>query len=268
MGALADQMRGQQILVIDDDRAATDCLVELVHDIDLKLTQSEKASYQLLKAAKSGKYYPVVMINIALNSSFIQDIVSSLRMVRTYRWPHIILYSSQHQALSPDISEVSDYIVLSEDSAELMQAIEKGYEQYTQNMDKINQQFMSQKPRILLVEDDKINQKVASMMLQTINCEFEICDNGKQALERIVNKHYDLLLLDLGLPDLDGYEVTRQIRKSENENTHLPIVAITAFVSENELNKCFAVGMDDIVIKPVKRDHLQQTIATNLMAKV
>ena len=113
--------------------------------------------------------------------------------------------------------------------------------------------------RILLVDDHRMNQVVAEDMLKTIGLEVAIADNGRQAVERALTEHFDLVLMDLQMPDMDGYEATRTIRKQAHLEA-MPILAMTAHVMSSVHERCMAAGMDGHVDKPVDLEHLYRIL--------
>ncbi|MGB4497390.1 MAG: response regulator, partial [Methylococcaceae bacterium] len=112
--------------------------------------------------------------------------------------------------------------------------------------------------KILLVEDDEINQEVAIGLLEPFNFKIDIANNGKEAVEMILRKSYDLVLMDMQMPIMDGVSATIEIRKTNQE---LPIVAMTANAMEREKDKCLAAGMNDHIAKPIKIEILLSTLA-------
>jgi two-component system sensor histidine kinase/response regulator len=114
--------------------------------------------------------------------------------------------------------------------------------------------------RILLAEDNRINQMVALGLLQNIGYTAVVAANGVQVLEALAKNPYDLILMDCQMPEMDGYEATRQIRASQI--SPMPrIVAMTANAMRGESEKCLAAGMDDYMSKPVRLDRLREMIA-------
>ena len=107
---------------------------------------------------------------------------------------------------------------------------------------------------ILLVEDNEINQQVARELLEAAGFVIEIADNGQVAVNSVTKKEYDLVLMDLQMPVMDGFEAVRRIRKSGN--TELPIVAMTADAMSGVEEKVLQVGMNDYVTKPIRPDRL------------
>lgn len=107
---------------------------------------------------------------------------------------------------------------------------------------------------ILLVEDNEINQKVACMMLNSFGCKVDIAHNGREALEKAQKNVYDLILMDLSLPDMDGLEVTRKIQSSVTlMRDSTPIVALTAHALEETKNDCISAGMLSVITKPIEK---------------
>jgi two-component system sensor histidine kinase/response regulator len=114
--------------------------------------------------------------------------------------------------------------------------------------------------RILVVEDNNVNQLVALGQLQRLGHECLIAASGNAALELVRNETFDLILMDCQMPDMDGYEATRHIRQMEGTVARVPIVAITAHALPGEREKCLAAGMNDYLAKPVSIEQLGAVI--------
>ena len=111
-----------------------------------------------------------------------------------------------------------------------------------------------QSPRVLLVEDVRIAQKLAQMALEAIHCKVDVVLSGNEALELVEENQYDLILMDLGLPDIDGITVTETIRRPGEQNENTPIVALTAHGDELYQQECQEIGMNDYVMKPLTEE--------------
>ena len=117
------------------------------------------------------------------------------------------------------------------------------------------------KPRILLAEDNEINQRITMRLLEKLGAVAEAVVNGKLAVEAISKKRYDLIFMDCQMPEMDGFEATAVIRNRERDGDHkTPICALTANAMEGDREKCMAAGMDDYVTKPVSVEKLQAAI--------
>lgn len=115
--------------------------------------------------------------------------------------------------------------------------------------------------RILIVEDNIVNQKVAARLLEKAGYRCDVAADGIEALEALSRINYDLVLMDCQMPRLDGFEATRQIREREQDSgRHTPIVAMTANVAKGDRERCLESGMDAYLSKPVKRKELYETL--------
>jgi CheY-like chemotaxis protein len=118
--------------------------------------------------------------------------------------------------------------------------------------------------RILLVEDNKVNQLVASKFLHQWDLKVIIANNGQEAVDLIQRRQFDLVLMDLQMPEMDGFEATRQIRHRTDEKKALPIIALTASAAEEVRTKVIDWGMDDFVSKPFNPSELHLKISKYL----
>jgi PAS domain S-box-containing protein len=117
--------------------------------------------------------------------------------------------------------------------------------------------------RVLLAEDNPINQKVALRMLERWGCEVDVVGDGQSAVAAIETASYDAVLMDCHMPGLDGYEATLEIRRLERlTGEHVPIIAMTANALDGDRDRCLSVGMDDYVRKPVKPEDLWKALYT------
>ncbi|MBV9034071.1 MAG: response regulator [Acidobacteriaceae bacterium] len=111
--------------------------------------------------------------------------------------------------------------------------------------------------RILLVEDNMVNQKVAVLMLKRLGVEADIANNGAEALQAIESAHYRLVLMDCQMPEMDGFEATRRIRTQNGYGATVPIIAMTANAFAEDREACLAAGMNDYLPKPVREGELR-----------
>jgi signal transduction histidine kinase/CheY-like chemotaxis protein len=110
--------------------------------------------------------------------------------------------------------------------------------------------------RLLLVEDNLVNQKVARHMVERWGWHVDVAANGREGLEAVKLVRYDLVLMDCQMPEMDGFQATREIRALEGEMIDLPIVAMTANAMEGDRDRCLEAGMNDYITKPIVRSEL------------
>jgi PAS domain S-box-containing protein len=114
--------------------------------------------------------------------------------------------------------------------------------------------------RVLLVEDNVMNQKVAVRLLNKVGCSVDVAANGKEALSVAMRLDYDAILMDCQMPIMDGWEATRRLRQFGGKLSRIPIIGLTAAVTEAELRRCVEAGMNDYLTKPVDFRRLGQTL--------
>lgn len=117
--------------------------------------------------------------------------------------------------------------------------------------------------RVLLVEDNPVNQKVARTVLERLGCRVEVAENGRAALDKAGNS-YDIIFMDITMPEMDGFEATHQLRAQPGANQNTPIIAMTALAMRGDRERCLAAGMNDYLQKPVTRRSLATLMALYL----
>ncbi|MGH2850740.1 MAG: response regulator [Solirubrobacteraceae bacterium] len=114
--------------------------------------------------------------------------------------------------------------------------------------------------RILVVEDSPVNRVVAVSMLERAGFHVHSVNDGREALDALSTTSYDAVLMDCQMPNLDGYEATRELRRRERDGRHTPVIAMTAHAMDADRERCIAAGMDDYLTKPVRAQVLTATL--------
>jgi two-component system sensor histidine kinase/response regulator len=125
----------------------------------------------------------------------------------------------------------------------------------------VSEQRARNRPLVLVADDNAVNQKVAVAMLSRLGYRADVVANGAEAVEAVSRIHYGAVLMDCQMPEMDGFEATEEIRRREQGERRLPIIAMTAAAMQGDQERCLAVGMDDYVSKPTRPDDLRAVLA-------
>ena len=117
------------------------------------------------------------------------------------------------------------------------------------------------KLKILIAEDSPINQKVALHQLRSFGYDADVAGNGREVLNLLERIHYDIILMDCQMPEMDGYEATTAIRQLDSAKSKIAIVAMTANAMKEDRDRCIACGMDDYLSKPIRKEDLARKLA-------
>ena len=118
--------------------------------------------------------------------------------------------------------------------------------------------------KILVVEDNLLNQKLIAVHLKKFNCSFDLVENGQEAIEAITSNQYDMILMDIQMPIIDGIEATKIIRA---QGCQTPIIAMTAHALEKEKQIYIDIGMNDYIPKPFRQEEFQRLVQKYYLKK-
>ena len=140
--------------------------------------------------------------------------------------------------------------------------LKRDFKLFNESVDITKQLDWKEQPKILLVEDNKTNQKLTQILLKKEQLSAQLAENGLEALNMFKKAKFDLILMDCQMPEMDGFESTRHIRTYEKENSlgHIPIIALTANAMTGDREKCLKAGMDDFLSKPIDKEKLKRTL--------
>lgn len=122
---------------------------------------------------------------------------------------------------------------------------------------------IAKKIKVLVVEDHLIARKIAVTILESLHCEVDTADDGLKALEKVTSNRYNLILVDIGLPCIDGFELVQKIRAIETPlHSPIPIIALTAHTDATYRAKCAEAGMNDCLSKPLTTEDARRVLDT------
>ncbi|MGE4499706.1 MAG: PAS domain S-box protein [Hydrogenovibrio sp.] len=277
--AFANPMRG--IFLSDADRV-TDLIVQQMADLNFELTPFDTfdAFYEAIEQSA-----PETLIGVdvsRLEDVFpdktvrVQKMQALIDTGRQLIW-NVTRQQRQDSAYHPYLESDQAYCLMKPvkisflhrnahliESGELDKAEREIYHSLEpdDNSAESDSSVPSGEQRILLVEDNVVNQKLALAILAKAGYEADLAANGQEALDRLQSATYDLILMDCQMPVKDGYQATREIRALETTTgTHIPIIAMTANAMKGDDEKCYAVGMDDYMTKPINPKKLAEKVA-------
>jgi PAS domain S-box-containing protein len=273
------ELAGVRILVVDPDPASLEALEELISGWGVELdscSSSEAALAAALNAhAADNPFHIIVAVNEMTGASG-EALGRAIKSIPSLEETAMILITRSGSEPRKSLSGSSLFTVVLHkpiDQTQLYSAlltIWTGVREGRPVVIELDQNLLStaapqpQKiekfnARVLVVDDNQINQQVAAKMLDRFGCHVDVCGNGQEALDMVEIVSYDLVLMDCEMPEMDGFDATREIRKHETDR-HLPIVAMTAKVLVGDREKCLEVGMDDYIPKPINLQAIETAI--------
>jgi PAS domain S-box-containing protein len=260
------RLDGKKILVVDDsptNRIVTRRYLECAGVLVTEAANGPETLAALLLAAQDGAPYSLAVLDLYMPSMNGLALARAIRgQQRSRTLPLLMLGSSREAEIATEARDlgVAGFLVKPVRRAHLLQAAVRAMEG-TQEIPLAPETVTArQQASVLLVEDNQVNQKLASHFLQKLSCRADLASNGFEAVEMCRRKRYDVILMDCQMPEMDGYAATGQIRCSLGPNRNTPIVALTANALTEDRERCLAAGMNDYIAKPIRRDQLAETL--------
>jgi PAS domain S-box-containing protein len=263
-----------RVLVVDDNASSREFLQRMLASWRLRndaVANSEDALTLLNRAAAQKKPFTVALLNLrppALDGLALAQLIYADPVLRTVR---VILLTPigkpipSDEIAPPNIaaccmkpvrqSALFDCLVQT-----VAKPMAKDATQPLATRARATASLPLRKERLLLAEDNPVNQEVALGNLRKLGYHADVALNGLEVLDAMETKHYDIILMDCQMPELDGYETTRQLRQRERGGHRTRIIAMTANAMLGDREKCLAAGMDDYVSKPLHRAELRAAL--------
>jgi two-component system sensor histidine kinase/response regulator len=217
-----------------------------------------------------GRIPEVVMIDRGLPDEQAFWLGNAIRDLDMHRHSRLILLSALNQPVGADDRAIFEHIVtkplkwsalqklLAEDATVRLPVLAQA-----EVPPRASEEFLGR--RVLLVDDNAVNRKVGERLLQKMGATVELAVNGREALSRLHATHFDVVLMDCQMPEMDGYEATRQIRGgNEIMNPEIPVIALTANALSGDRELCIAAGMNDYLTKPIDPKRLAESLRAAL----
>ncbi len=265
---------GMKALVVDDKEESREAIVKMLTDMSIEVTvcSSGEEAIAILKNKKNKNHYKLMIMNWKMaGMDGIETSIQIKKIFASDKAPAIILMTAyggeglQKKAEAIGLTEVVLYKPVT--SSLLYNTIlhacgKEGYEQIRKGSHRTDNSAYALSLygiHALLVEDNEINREVAREILEQAGMLVTTANNGGEAVDQVRKNHYDIVLMDIQMPVMDGYDATREIRK-DPDFADLPIVAMTANALPCDQERCLQAGMNDHISKPIDTIHLFQTI--------
>ncbi len=269
-------MTNKRILIVDDNETNQRVCASMLKEFGC-LTMVASSGYEaiarLKEAAWANDPFDIVLLDQMMSRMSGEDTAKQIKSDPLIRDTLLIMLTSL--AMRGDVNRmkeagVSAFLVKPVRQAHLNKAIlmAMGLKENpdTESVQMITRHTIAESDfdnnTVLLVEDNPLNQKVATRLLQKWGLKVIVADNGKKAVDALESSDFDLVLMDIQMPVMDGFAATREIRRRVSDSgIHLPIIAMTANAMKGDRERCLKSGMDDFVAKPIRQDVLYETLA-------
>jgi two-component system sensor histidine kinase/response regulator len=271
--ALAANLQGKRVLVVDDNENARQVLVEMLGSMGLLVDQesSGPATVAAVEIAENnGRPYEIVFLDWHMPGMNGDETAKLLRQRPLRRIPLMMMitaYGREDVIRGAEDAGIEDVLIKPVSSSVLFDAVARMFSggsvhaaaTLEQPSDTFDQLVTIKGARILLVEDNDLNQEVAMELLTDAGFVVDLAEDGQIAVNKVHANAYDIVLMDMQMPVMDGLTATLEIRKEKDFDT-LPIVAMTANAMHGDRDRCLQAGMNDHVAKPIEPDDLWKAL--------
>jgi CheY-like chemotaxis protein/two-component sensor histidine kinase len=266
---------GVPVLILDTHTTTRLILREMTSSWGLEPSEAgdeKEALTKIKKAFELGRPYRILLLDCQVSGAEGFEVAKRVKATPYGSDVEIILLTSigrRGDAAQCTKSGISGYLTKPVKQSDLFDAVMMvlGY-RADEKLPLITHHTIEEARRrlsVLLVEDNVVNQKVAATMLEKRGHRVFVASHGREALEALDEERVDLVLMDVQMPEMDGFEATKRIRERERANGgHVPIVAMTAHAQTGDREKCLEAGMDSYISKPIRAEDLFSVIE-NLM---
>jgi CheY-like chemotaxis protein len=260
------------ILVVDDNASNRRILREILTNWRMKpiLVNSGADALSALGKMESKNSYALVLLDVHMPDMDGFAVAEQIRSGHKQQGIKVILLTSASRP--DDVARcrelgVSDYLSKPIKQSELFDAIVTAMAEHGRIRERDESasafiQASERSLRVLLAEDNPVNQTLAMRILERLGHKVQVVNNGREALGRSQAEEFDLILMDVQMPEMDGLEATTAIRDAESDTAkHVPIVAMTAHAMKGDREKCLSAGMDGYISKPIRIDELKRVMS-------
>jgi signal transduction histidine kinase/ligand-binding sensor domain-containing protein/DNA-binding response OmpR family regulator len=276
MDAIDAALVGIRVLVVDDNATSRRILEEALKTWKINAAAvgaGSDAVRELHEAAEQSRPYQLVLTDSRMPGMDGFELIEEMRKAPETSIPTVMMLTSDDYY--PSVRRcrqlgVKAHLLKPVKLFELKAAVRHAVSPAADEMEYSQQDEKqpSSQYRILLAEDNLVNQRFAVRTLEKMGHRVVVAQTGRETLEALENEKFGLLLMDVQMPEMDGYAATKEIRRREQgSQEHLPVIAMTAHAMKGNREGCLDAGMDDYVAKPINREELQQVIDRVMKAR-
>jgi two-component system, sensor histidine kinase and response regulator len=262
----------EHVLIVDDNETNRLILEELLDGWRVRHLSADggaRALELLAEQAASGDPFTTLVLDMQMPGMSGLDVVRALRKDERFNTLHVVMLTSlgREAATAEGLAHWADDVLVKPvkqaDLAAALPGLRVIHHSIPSKGTATDAVAFAGDLRILVVEDHPLNQEVMKDLLGSLGYTFDLAGNGLEALRALEQKEYSLILMDCQMPELDGYEASRRLRKLERDKgqSRIPVIAVTAHALSEEREKVLQAGMDDLLTKPIQLGTLAQTLA-------
>ena len=276
--ALLSEFRGSSALVVDDNATNRRVLCGILNSLGMKVQEAEsgRRALELLRGSvQGGQPVHLILVDRFMPEMDGFELAARIRKEASLTGAKILILTSAGEPGDRDRCAqlgVSQYLTKPVQKPELVATLAKMAGRVEGTAAVLKSDSTSHGTagcRILLVEDNLVNQKVGVSLLQKMGHSVVVASTGREAVDLVRRRAFDLVFMDLQMPEMDGLDATAVIRAFEKQaGKHTPIVAMTAHAMKGDRERCLEAGLDDYIAKPINRQELLQVIGRNRAAEL
>ena len=265
-------LHGRRALVVDDNATSRGIIAGLLASWDLSVVAvdgADTALTRLIEQQRAGLPFDLMITDVQMPETDGFSLAAHIKTNPALSSTRVILLTSCGQrgdAARCRDAAVSAYLIKPVRQTELREAIRACFRDAGQKCTPVvtkhslREARTAESRRILLAEDNHVNQILAVRLLERRGHEVVVANNGREAVERVSKEHFDVVLMDVQMPEMDGFEATAAIRRLEQNGAHLPIIAMTARAMKGDQERCLEAGMDSYISKPIHAEQLYRLL--------
>ncbi|MCU1593278.1 MAG: signal transduction histidine kinase [Frankiales bacterium] len=254
------ELPGRSVLVVDDNPTNRRILRSQLEAWGMRVDDEESPRVALLRAASATEVYDVVILDMHMPQMDGVELATGLRQLDGWEQVPLILLTSLGQRPDGVVDLELVHLTKPVKALALRGTVARALGSREQDEERSAAVAAVGHLRVLLAEDNVVNQKVATLILQRLGQQPDVVSDGQEALTAVLNQTYDLVLMDVQMPVMDGLEATRRIRSDVPADRQPRIVAMTASALVEDREACLAAGMDDYLAKPVRTEELASAL--------